>query len=763
MPEPSPRNVVYLLEASTGVERRLLAEWVAKNGGGETIHLKRGANGAVGRLESRLATKDDPELQPLRIAWLPAEVNGRRSANFYDLLTLSDPRDPDGLRQHWLAYRRDRWAVVVGEPARASELRARWQGAVGKDVAETVGLTGFVVRAAALALERAERALRGARYKVPRLVEPEVLGRPSFRGGLSALAKELGKRMSAVEREARGYLREVSARHSPFVIDLVQKVIRLAWSQGYRELVYDPAALAKILEVGNRYPLVFLPTHKSNLDHAVMQYILHDHDYPPNHTAGGINMNFFPVGSLFRRTGVFFIRRTFKDNPVYKFVLRQYVGYLIEKRFALEWYMEGGRSRSGKLLPPRMGLLSYVADAWRQGRSDDVFLVPVSIAYDQISDVGDYVAEGRGARKGKEGLSWFLKMWRGLRRRYGSIHIRFGEPLSMKAELADKPSAAADDEENISLQKLAFEVCVRTNRATPATPTSLVAMALLERGDCAVTVDEARAALTELSTFIRRRGIPTTGPLEFESAEGVARILDALVENGVLTCYSEGPEAVYAISEDQHLAAAYYRNTILHWFVPGAIAELALLFAKDQASDFERHFFEEALRLRDWLKFEFFFAEKEAFRAEMGAELADHSPTWKDELAQGSEGIDHLMRKIRPFSAHRTARPFLEAYALVADALTRAGPEAASNDALLAATMHLGQQYLLQRRVRSAESISKVLFQSALKLLENRKLMGPGADVVERRKAFSDAMRGVLRRVDGVASLAAGRRAGLIS
>ena len=180
------------------------------------------------RLEARLAAGDDPALQPLRVAWLPAERDGRRAARFYDLLTLSDPRDPDRLRQHWLARRPDRWTVVVAEPARASDLRERWRGAVGKDVSETVGLPGYVARAATLSLERAERALRGARYKVARLVEPEVLSRPGFQGGLVALAKGLGKRVKAVQREAKSYLREIAARHSPFVIDLVQRAIRLA-------------------------------------------------------------------------------------------------------------------------------------------------------------------------------------------------------------------------------------------------------------------------------------------------------------------------------------------------------------------------------------------------------------------------------------------------------------------------------------------------------------------------------------------------------
>ena len=164
--------------------------------------------------------------------------------------------------------------------------------------------------------------------------------------------------------------------------------------------------------------------------------MLYENGHPPNHTAGGINMNFFPVGPLVRRSGVFFIRRSFKDDPVYKFVLRHYIDYLIEKRFSLEWYIEGGRSRSGKLLPPRFGLLAYVVDAYRRGKSDDVVLIPVSIAYDQITDVPDYAAEQSGrAPSSARASAGSCASCAGSARRYGEIHIAFGEPLSLAKAL----------------------------------------------------------------------------------------------------------------------------------------------------------------------------------------------------------------------------------------------------------------------------------------------------------------------------------------
>ncbi len=207
--------------------------------------------------------------------------------------------------------------------------------------------------------------------------------------------------------------------------------------------------------------------------------------------------------------------------------------------------------------------------------------MPVSIAYDQIQDVGDYVAEQRGGAKESESLGWFLRLVRRLRRSYGEIHLRFGEPLSLARTLGP-PSPGAEPEPRRA-QPVAAEARlrgrVRINRATPITPTSLVTLALLGAGDRALTAAEVEAALADLLEYVRRRRLPTTVDLESDVAGNVQRTLDTLVETGVVTSFAEGPEAVYAIGPDQHLAAAYYRNTIIHFFVTPAIAELSLLRA----------------------------------------------------------------------------------------------------------------------------------------------------------------------------------------
>jgi glycerol-3-phosphate O-acyltransferase len=414
-----------------------------------------------------------------------------------------------------------------------------------------------------------------------------------------------------------------------------------------------------------------------------------------------------------RRSGVFFIRRTFKDDAVYKFVLRHYVDYLIEKRFSLEWYIEGGRSRSGKLLPPRFGLLAYVVDAYRRGKSEDIHLIPVAIAYDQIQDVGDYTAEQRGAAKQRE----------------------------------------------------SFEVSDRINRVTPITPTSLVTLALLGRGDRAQSVEEIRTALKNLLHYVRGHALPTTGDLDLDSADGVRRTLDTLVENGVVTCFAEGLEPVYAIGPDQHLTAAYYRNTIIHVFVNGAIAELALLRAsEDDVVDFRGEFWAEALRLRDLLKFEFFFAERERFLRELRDEVAFHAPGWEEAVDRGPAAIQGVLRRFRPFNAHRVLLPFLEAYRVVGDALEReADTTPVDEPAFLSRCMALSTQYRLQGRIRSGESVSKVLFETALRLARNRGLLDAATpDLGARRHAFAEEIRAAIRRAEAVDVLAASRRAGLI-
>jgi len=778
-PETGGRDVVFLVDAASRFESRLLHAWIDRHRPESvvsaakleilTLRSSRRRRGQLDPgLEPILASGDDPQLIPLRIAWLAPERDGRREVRPSDLLTLADPRDPDRLRERYLYWSTpERCRIVVGESAPVSAVRKRWRRATGADSGNTQSFPMFVARQAALTLERAERQIRGARYKVPNLVREDILARPAFQGELHHLVRELGWTDARALVEATADLREIAAGHTPLAIDIVVRLWRFMYSRGYDEkLRYDPAELRGVSALANQHPVVFLPSHKSNLDHGVLQTILHENGMPPNHTAGGINMNFFPLGPLVRRSGIFFIRRSFKDDEVYKLVLRHYIDYLISKRFPLEWYIEGGRSRSGKLLPPRFGLLAYVVDAYRRGHSEDVYLVPVSICYDQISDVSDYVSEQRGGEKESEGFGWFVRFIRRLGRRYGRINVRFGEPISLAESLGPQnPEALPDPNEmNLELQKLAFEVCVRINRATPITPVSLVCLALLSRGDRALTKTDMVDALVNLRGYVERRKLPTSEELDLGTSEGVARTMDVLVESGLLTIYDEGPDPVYGIAPGQHLGAAYYRNTIIHYFLTGAIAEISLLRAAEEGvSDRPAAFWEAALNLRDLLKFEFFFSEKEAFQAEIRQELSHHVVDWETRLDEGADAIQGVFTRISPLHAHRVLRPFLEAYRVVGDVLeSHETGEPIDEAVFLSECLGLGHQYALQRHIKRQESVSKVLFATAVKLARNRGLWEPGEpDQVEARTRFAGEIRAAIRRVDAVEAMVRARLAGL--
>ena len=171
-----------------------------------------------------------------------------------------------------------------------------------------------------------------------------------------------------------------------------------------------------------------------------------------------------------------YVNRAIYD-PLYKYVLRQFVGFIVQKRFNLSWSIEGTRSRTGKMLPPKLGLLAYVADAYLDGRSEDILLQPVSISFDQLHETAEYAAYARGGEKTPEGLSWLYNYIKAQgERSYGKIYVRFPEAVSMREYLGEPggPISQDDAAKRLAMQKMAFEVSWRILRATPVNATGLV-------------------------------------------------------------------------------------------------------------------------------------------------------------------------------------------------------------------------------------------------------------------------------------------------
>ena len=251
---------------------------------------------------------------------------------------------------------------------------------------------------------------------------------------------------------------------------------RAIFSRGFDPNIdYDRAEVEAMRGAMENHPAVLLFSHRSYLDGVIVPVAMQENRLPPVHTFAGINLSFGFMGPLMRHSGVIFLRRKL-DDPLYKYVLRQFISYIVEKRFNLSWSIEGTRSRTGKMLPPKLGLLAYVADAYLDGRSDDILLQPVSISFDQLHETAEYAAYARGGEKTPEGLSWLYNFIKAQgERNYGKIYVRFPDAVSMREYLGAPhgPMATDDAAKRLAMQKMAFEVAWRILRATPVNATAL--------------------------------------------------------------------------------------------------------------------------------------------------------------------------------------------------------------------------------------------------------------------------------------------------
>ncbi|MFI5958548.1 glycerol-3-phosphate 1-O-acyltransferase [Cryptosporangium sp. NPDC051539] len=745
--ESVPAGTLYLVQSETPPERQAISAWL-------TQQLEDSA-GDGGRLvldltDERLHTMltDGLLVTPVRVAWLPADGDDTPLARLRTTVgRVGARRSRQSVQKLILKLRPDRCRVIVGKPATVDDLRERWQRQAGKGDFES-----FVRRQAVLALDRAERALIGSQYKVAQYVVEEITASPRFRTGLERLSDELDLPVDEVYERALAALNQMVATQSRTAIDAWNRLGRY-FSRAYRVSVDDSKA-DELRELGRKYPLVFLPSHRSYLDPLVLRPALLAHGLPLNHVMGGVNIDFWPIGPLIRRSGYVFIRRSIADDAVYRWVLREYMGYLISKRFNLEWYIEGGRSRTGKLRPPRYGLLTYLAEAFRSSGAEDVYLVPVSLSYDQLYEVGIMAEEAHGAAKAPESFSWLLKFNRAQDTQRGSVQVRFGEPLSLRAALADEP------DQRLAVQKTAFEVSHRINEATPVMPRSLVTLALLGIEDRALTVSEVSAVLSPLVSYFAVRGLATADGLGLADEKGVRGVLDELASSGVVERFDKGTEAVYRVGPDQHLVAAFYRNNAIHFLVTRAVAELMLQAVAERSvsgASVLDYGWEAALALRDLLKFEFFFSDKDAFRAELHRELELIDPDWRSRTSDPA-GAATLLASLRVHLAHRVLQPFLEAYWVVAQRLAARDPRTpVEAKAFTRECLDVARQLRMQQQLASSESISGELFATALKLAANRDLVDPGRDEVQvARQKFADEIEGWVRRVRRVRALALG-------
>lgn len=751
------KQLIVVLDAAHGVERqeleRFLHAAVQEHGIDAELHecvvpiVRDRENIPVKNLLPLLELPGETLVLPLRVVWRSSLEKMSTRPRARDLL-FGNPRRPSSSRaRRILRQNPERVVPVVGEPASLDQLCTRLRQLQGEEVGKDA-LASFIAAQAGLALDVAERRLQGSRYKVPRGVANTLLASTKFRAALEQVAEQTGRSMDDLYRESEEIMRELISRPQPFWLDVMAQLNHWVMRLGYdADVVIDRKGLERVRQWSREYPTALLWTHKTHVDGFAVNSMCFDNDFPAPHILGGVNMAFAGLGFLARRAGAIFIRRSFQDDPLYKTLLRQYIGYLMEKRFPLSWAFEGTRSRVGKLMPPRYGLLKYVMDSAHATGAENLHIVPISISYDMIGDVKDYAVEESGAVKRPESLRWFIGYLRGLRQPMGKIYFNFGEPVVL-------PSVPSPEDPR-ELQRVAFAVGVAVNKVSPITLPSLVCMVLLGAAPRALTADELGNEVVALAEWARKRDITLTRDLDDEDEEQVNSLVDKMIASGLLTRYDDGPERVYTIAAEQHGVASYYRNMVIHYFLNKSIAEMALMNMAQLEQTGSEAFWREAEQLRDYFKFEFFYAPRDEFRRDLSGELSRYQPAWEAALSEPGAAFA-IFSRIQPRMAHGVLLPFVEAYRVVADVIARhpVGEPLSEKDCVQQSLAY-GRQAYLQRRISSEASIGKLLFGNAYRLLDNRELVnGEGDDLAERRLQMAQTFRELQRRIERVRAAA---------
>ncbi len=764
-PTGGATQVIFILDARNRFEQNILERWIEQHTPDHATQVaaqqlvvsldddRKGIDSSS--LETVLATVEDAVIAPLRIAWVPSRESIDSGPSIRNLV-FGDPRRPRAAQgRRILARFPERLHLIAGEPDTEANLleRLAHQQEPNRDKKPEV-FAKFVARQAALVLDISERRLQGGRYKVPRFVAENLRANPQYRQEARKFAVENNLDRKALVKEATTYMKEMISIPSTFWLDFYAKFNNFCLGLGYEhKIVYRQSEVEEMRKVVRDHPSMLLWTHKTYLDGMVIPKVMYENDFPMPHMFGGANMAFAGIGFMLRRAGAIFIRRSFQDNQLYKLTLRHYIGYLMEKRFPMNWAFEGTRSRMGKLMPPRYGLLKYVLEACHATDARNIHIIPVSISYDLIRDVEEYATEQTGRGKGAESLSWFIGYIRSLAKPMGKVYMDIGKPVVL--------DRAPDPDDSLALSKIAFQIAVEANNVTPLTFPSLVTMSLLGAAPKALTEDEVIEDLRALLAWAEARNLRISSDFDRAYADQMDGLLGIMINEGIVTRYDQGPEIIYGIALEQHPVASYYRNTIIHFFVNKAIIELALVKAgeNDGAGALDV-FWAEVEYLRDLFKFEFFYAPSEEFQLEIRADLDRYDSNWESLIGRGAAGAFALLNLMTPLVSHATLLTYAEAYSVVVDLAARMDAEdTLEKDACVVDALRLGRQAYLQRRISSESSIGKLLFSNGYKMLEHRQLtQGGDSSVAEARSEMAKELRGLLRRLDVIRALVASSR-----
>lgn len=409
-----------------------------------------------------------------------------------------------------------------------------------------------------------------------------LLASPALKQAIEDEARSKKISVNVARNEAHKLLQEIAADYRESTLRVGDRVLSWLWKKLYSGIKINNADMLRDL-AQKGHEIVYVPCHRSHMDYLLLSYVIYHQGLVPPHIAAGINLNFWPAGTIFRRGGAFFIRRSFSGNKLYSAVFREYLSQLFSKGYAVKYYSEGGRSRTGRLLQPKTGMLAMTVQSMLRGIERPVTLVPVYLGYEHVMEVSTYVNELQGQGKKKESIGGVLKAIRNLRD-YGYGYVNFGEPILLNQYLSQQVSDWKNHINPLEVQKpnwlnplvakLANQIMQHINQAAALNATNLIALSILATDKHIMTREELTQQL-DLYLSLQRQ-VPYHPHVSFP--EGAA---DDLINHAValqkVQSNTDGFGELISLSDEHSVLASYYRNNVLHLFMLPSLLASAVL------------------------------------------------------------------------------------------------------------------------------------------------------------------------------------------
>ncbi len=732
--EPMNRGWVNALRPRTQGSDAADLERAVSGGSSAALFLKRAPHLLEGKARGKVegdhllrALFDVQRRSATRILFVPqvflwSRSPGTRGGNVADAL-FGTSEWPGNLRSmgQFLVNRRHA-TMRAGEPVDLYEFLAREQDGAGDDVLLR-RLTYTLLRR----LERERRAMVGPTRKPPDRLRDEVIRSPKLQKVIADMAGEGEKERAVIRSRALRMLGEMEAALDMSAMNALDRVFTQVVSRMFSAVEVDEPGIERLREHAKEGTLVYLPSHKSHMDYLALAWILYRHKLPLPLIAAGDNLNFFPMGPIFRRAGAFFIRRSFSGDRLYAAVVDAYMRRLIKDGWPLEFFLEGGRSRTGKLLSPKLGLLSIVVDAAIGVPTRTTWFCPVSIGYERFVDEKALVHELTGGEKPKEDARALMGTLELMLGRYGRLSVQFGKPMSLAEVLRDsEPESKREDlacltppKRRALITRLAYRVMNEINAVTAVTPGSLVAMALLAHDRRGLPHADLLASCERLARTLKGEGARFSPALAGRPGDGrlvrasaLRESIDLFVRAEHVEAHRVGDDTIYVVPPEARLSLDLAKNVIIHFFAARAIVATALLASPGPplGVDAVR---ERARALSRLFKYEFTFRAdapfEQIFEEEVLAMEGDHELAREGALlrVEGSDGREQVELYARLLDN------FVEGYRVAArglGALLR-GPVAVKD--FVRRAMTAGERMFLAGEIARREAVSSPMLENA--------------------------------------------------